>query len=179
MEVVDEGDPRTVPVTHTTSAHSSSTTRSSSAIPWTPMQALKSLVAHLGKTILTTHDLAQVRSEQGPAGGEGSAVPGRHADAAAEHNPLRYRSQYARHCASRAALRVPALREQVASGRSLMVLVVDFGFEDDDSADMGGNVMDTDAGGGAGGAPSISTGAYVSLFEHVPHPTAAVQRMRE
>ena len=74
------------------------------------MQALKSLVAHLGKSITTTHDLtAAEHGPHGPSSGPGGV-------GTASKNPQRYRSQSARANASRAALRVPSLREHVASG---------------------------------------------------------------
>ena len=62
-----------------------------------------------------------------------------------------------------------------------MVLVVDFGFDDDESADAGLSAMDMDGGGGDddGVASSTSSGAYMSLFEHLPNPMANMQRMRE
>ena len=75
------------------------------------MQALKSLVAHLGKGITSTHDLASTEHGPHPSGGSAGGGTG-----TASKNPQRYRSQSARANASRAALCVPSLREHVASG---------------------------------------------------------------
>ena len=61
-----------------------------------------------------------------------------------------------------------------------MVLVVDFGFDDDSTRSSLG-AMETDAAAANGASPSTlsSGGAYMSLFEHLPSPKAAMHRMRE